>query len=206
MSGFDEQVCALGAWALAVHAVRDIAERGQDVRGALPALMPCLLRFDQGNIRDYFQCGTPLNEGLRLLGESFGRDGNVDAVKCGMQVLFLEKKLSKNRELMHTLVVRLRSLQRQAEHFSPEHDNITAQAASIYQDTVSKISPRIMVSGNPQYLQQNHFVEQIRALLLCAMRAAALWRAEGGSRWQLMLSQRGVAERAAALYREGALR
>ena len=206
MTQMDEQVCALAAWALAVHAVRDVAECGQDRRGALAALMPSLLRFDRDNIRDYYECGAALNEGLKLLADVFGREGDADTVKYGMQVLFLEKKLAKNRELMETLAVRLRSLQRQAGHFSPVHESVVAQAASIYQDTVGKAGARIMVSGNPVYLQQSQTAEMIRALLLCAVRAASLWRAEGGSRWQLMFAQRGVAENALRLYREGVLR
>lgn len=206
MKAADEQVCALGAWALAIHAVRGVAESGRDKTEALPALMPSLVRFNQANIRDYFQCGVAMNDGLKLLAQCLGRGGDADVLKYGMQVLFLEKKLARNRELMHTLGVRLRSLQRQTEHFPPEHENVVAQAAAIYQDTVGKAGARIMVSGSPTYLQQSHVVEQIRALLLCAVRAASLWRAEGGSRWQLMFSQRGVAENAQRLYREGALR
>ena len=206
MNDFDAQIGALGAWALAIHAVHTLASSGQDLRDALPALMPSLVRTNCAELRDYYATGAPLNEGLMLASECFGRDADADILKHGMQVLFLEKKLAKNRDLMHTLITRLQGLQRQAEHFSPVHDSVIAQAASIYQDTVGKAGARIMVSGNPTHLQQPHLAEKIRALLLSAVRAASLWRAYGGSRWQLMFSQRGVAERAVALYQEGTLR
>lgn len=206
MNAFDEQVCALGAWALAVHTVYEAANNGCDTDEVLSVLMPSLLRFNCAQMREYYESGLVLNEGLMRLADFFERDGQTDALKYGMQVMFLEKKLSRNRELMGVLLSRLNGLQRQAVHFPPGHDSMVAQAASIYQDTVGKVGTRIMVSGNPKYLQQAARAEAIRALLLCAVRAAALWRAEGGSRWQLMFSQRGVAERARALYREGALR
>lgn len=206
MNDFDDQVCALGAWALALHAVHDLARHGRDIREALPALMPSLVRFHRQHVRDYYDCSAPLNEGLVLLSELFGREPDTDILKHGMQVLFLEKKLSKNHELMEVLLARLGGLQRQAEHFSPVHDGVIAQAASIYQDTVGKAGARIMVSGNPDYLQQADIAAQIRALLLCAVRAGSLWRAYGGSRWQLMFSQRGVAEAAVRLYQAQALR
>lgn len=205
MSDFDEQVCALGAWALALHAVHDLANHGRDIREALPALMPSLLRFNCAHMCEYYDCSGPLNEGLILLSELFGREPDTDILKHGMQVLFLEKKLSKNREITSVLISRLRSMQCQAEHFFPTHENVIAQAASIYQDTVGKVGARIMVSGNPIYLQQTEIAAQIRALLLCAVRAGSLWRAYGGSRWQLMFSQRGVAETAIRLYQEHAL-
>lgn len=205
MNGFDAQVCALGAWALAIHAVYDLGHHGRDIREALPALMPSLLRFDRDEVRDYYDCSAPLNEGLVLLSELFGREPDTDILKYGMQVLFLEKKLSKNSELMQVLIGRLDGLQRQATHFSPLHDSVIAQAASIYQDTVGKVGARIMVTGNPDYLQRPEVAAQIRALLLCAVRAGSLWRAYGGSRWQLMFSQRGVAEAALRLYQAQAL-
>ncbi|MDO4777516.1 MAG: high frequency lysogenization protein HflD [Cardiobacteriaceae bacterium] len=205
MSDFDDQVCALGAWALALHAVHDFANHGRDIREALPALMPSLVRFNQAHVRDYYDCSAPLNEGLVLLSELFGREPETDILKYGMQVLFLEKKLSKNREMTGVLISRLQALQRQTGHFSPVHESVIAQAASIYQDTVGKVGARIMVSGNPDYLQQAEIAAQIRALLLCAVRAGSLWRAYGGSRWQLMFSRRGVAEAAIRLYQAQAL-
>lgn len=205
MNGFDEQVCALGAWALAVQAVHEVAARGRDERGALAVLMPSVVRFDQALVRDYYVCGAVLNEGLAVLSDFMGREADAEVLKYGMQVLFLEKMLSKNAALMRVLRSRLAGLQRQAAHFSPDHESVVAQAASVYQATVGQAGARIMVSGNPRFLQQQESAERIRALLLCAVRAAALWRAEGGSRWQLMFSQRGVAERARALYQEGAL-
>ncbi|MDO5090486.1 MAG: high frequency lysogenization protein HflD [Cardiobacteriaceae bacterium] len=206
MNDFDEQVSALGAWALALHAVHDLAHHGRDIREALPALMPSLLRFDRTHVRDYYECSAPLNEGLVLVAELFGREPDTDILKHGMQVLFLEKKLGKNRELMGILITRLNRLQRQAEHFSPAHDSVIAQAASIYRDTVGKAGARILVNGKPEHLQRTDIAEQIRALLLCAVRAGSLWRSYGGSRWQLMFSQRGVAEAALRLYQAQALR
>lgn len=205
MNDFDDQVCALGAWALALHAVHDLAEHGRDIREALPALMPSLVRFDRAHARDYYACSAPLNEGLVLVAELFGREPDTDILKHGMQVLFLEKKLSKNHELMDTLSTRLASLQRQAEHLSPTHDSVIAQAASLYRDTVGKAGARIIVNGKPEYLQRTDIAEKIRALLLCAVRAGSLWRGYGGSRWQLMFSQRGVAEAALRLYQTQAL-
>jgi high frequency lysogenization protein len=38
-----------------------------------------------------------------------------------------------------------------------------------------------MVQGNPHYLAQDHVVDEIRAILLAALRAAVLWRQLGGS-------------------------
>jgi high frequency lysogenization protein len=44
-----------------------------------------------------------------------------------------------------------------------------------------------MVQGNPVYLAQPPVVAEIRAILLCALRSAVLWRQLGGSQWDLYL-------------------
>lgn len=44
--------------------------------------------------------------------------------------------------------------------------------------------------GDYNYLQQARIANQIRALLLAAIRSATLWRQVGGSRWQLLLQRK----------------
>jgi high frequency lysogenization protein len=50
-----------------------------------------------------------------------------------------------------------------------------------------------MVEGNPAYLQQPVQVNQIRALLLAAVRGAVLWRQLGGSQLRLLFRRRQYA-------------
>ena len=72
---------------------------------------------------------------------------------------------------------------RQAEHFSVIHDNVFANIASLYQQTISTLRQRIQVKGNPIYLQQPGVAERIRCLLFAAVRSAFLWRQLGGKRY-----------------------
>ena len=46
-----------------------------------------------------------------------------------------------------------------------------------------------MVSGENHLLTDSAIANRIRALLLCGMRSAILWRQLGGSRWQLLLKR-----------------
>ena len=68
----------------------------------------------------------------------------------------------------------------------PCHDNVVSNIADIYSDTISTFQYRIQVTGNYNYLQQNRVANQVRALLLTAIRSAILWRQLGGSRWQFL--------------------
>ncbi len=62
--------------------------------------------------------------------------------------------------------------------------------AKIYKETASHTEPRIMVKGNHQFLQSESSANQIRALLLAALRGAAFFRHYGGKRVDFMLKRK----------------
>lgn len=64
-----------------------------------------------------------------------------------------------------------------------------AKFADIYKQTASQIEPRIMIKGNHQYLQSETSANQIRALLLAALRGAAFFRHYDGRRVDLMFKR-----------------
>ena len=67
--------------------------------------------------------------------------------------------------------------------------NTIAAVADLYKRTLSNLSFRIHVTGNPTYLQNPATANKVRALLLAGIRAAILWRQVGGKRWHLMVSR-----------------
>jgi high frequency lysogenization protein len=67
-----------------------------------------------------------------------------------------------------------------------------SQLSRIYQQTISTLSKRIQVTGDPQLLQQEHVADRIRALLLAGVRLAWLWYQLGGRRWHLILRRRAL--------------
>ncbi len=77
----------------------------------------------------------------------------------------------------------------QAEYFSKTHPNVIAGLADIYQKTVSTLTPKIMISGEPGILNNPDNANLIRALLLAGIRATVLWRQAGGSRWRLLFQR-----------------
>jgi len=78
---------------------------------------------------------------------------------------------------------------RQLDHFHSSHENLIANLSGLYQETLSTFRFRIHVTGNAQHLQNTQNAHKIRALLLCAMRSAILWRQVGGRRWQLIFNR-----------------
>ncbi len=70
---------------------------------------------------------------------------------------------------------------------SPE---VVAELADTYKQTASQTEPRIMIKGNHQFLQNEQSANQIRALLLGALRAVGFFRHYGGKRMDFMLKRK----------------
>lgn len=117
-------------------------------------------------------------------------------------IFHLQKKLYKNKAMLETISKRLEQARHQAKHFGPAHENVVANLASVYSDTVSTFPFRIQVVGEYQYLQQKRVADQVRVLLLAAVRAATLWRQVGGSRWQLLFRRGKILNAAEVLLAE----
>ncbi|MFY8122699.1 MAG: DUF489 family protein, partial [Silanimonas sp.] len=86
--------------------------------------------------------------------------------------------------------------ERQRQHLGPMHPTVINRLGDLYAEQVSPIGQRVLVQGNPVYLGQPPIVAEVRALLLCGLRAAVLWRQMGGSRLDFLLRRRAMTEAA----------
>lgn len=117
-------------------------------------------------------------------------------------IFHLQRKLYRNKVMLGTVGKRIDQARHQVRHFGLAHENVIANLASIYTDTISTFPFRIQVVGEYQYLQQQRVADQVRVLLLAAVRAATLWRQVGGSRWQLLLHRTRILSAAEALLQQ----
>ncbi len=67
-----------------------------------------------------------------------------------------------------------------------------AALATLYQDTISKLTFRIHVKGNIEFLKDPRVAESIRALLLAGIRSSLLWHQLGGRRWHLIVYKKSI--------------
>lgn len=110
-------------------------------------------------------------------------------IQYGVAVNRLAKQLMRTPKMLGTIAQRLDNAKRQAEQFGVSHDNVIANIADLYSQTISTFSYRIQVRGEYNYLQQKRVADQVRTLLLAAIRAAILWQQNGGSVWKLIFSR-----------------
>lgn len=125
-----------------------------------------------------------------------GRAKQLDSTQYSINILALEKKLSRNPEVFQKLIDGIVQAQKQLEFFPATHTNMIARLAELYSTTISTLGPRIMIKGDQNYLTNTENAAKMRALLLAGIRAALLWNQAGGTRWKLLF-ERGKMQREA---------
>lgn len=111
----------------------------------------------------------------------------MELTRYAVALLGLERKLAQRPELLTMLRDGIEDVLRNLPHFPVDHGNTIARFANLYLNSLSTLTPRIMVSGDPTHLNNPDNANRIRALLLAGVRAAILWRQSGGSRLTLLL-------------------
>lgn len=144
-----------------------------------------------------------LRTGLEVMRELLrpGSQSQRETLRYGLGVLHLQKKLAARRDMLNVIGSRIEQAAQQAQHFSSTHDNVIANLGTLYTETLSTFRFRIQVNGDYNYLQQQRIANQIRALLLAAVRSAILWRQVGGNRLQLLLNRKNIAQQVDDLLR-----
>lgn len=189
---FQDITLALAGIVQASILVEQAAKTGHVATDAYQCSIESLLDLNPASTLAVYG-GRPenLRLGLEALRDMLkGNHKHQDAMRYAMGALHLQSQLMKNKNMLNTLGNRLAQAAQQAEHFSSTHENVIGNLGQIYSETISTFRFRIQVMGDYNYLQQARIANQIRALLLAAIRSATLWRQVGGSRWQLLLQRK----------------
>ena len=175
--------------------VRQIAHDGHPLPEPYTASISSLFRIDAESTADVYGGLDGLHHGLKVvcdqLDKGTGRR-DMELTRYGISLLFLERKLSRRNDLLQKISDGIQLANAQADYFSVTHTNVIARLADIYSNTVSTLSPRIMVGGDPRLLNDADNANRIRALLLSGVRSAVLWRQLGGNRLRLLFGRTRV--------------
>lgn len=184
----EERVLALAGLFQAATLAQQLANDGRCDEVALAGSVASVFRIDAPSVVGVYGDVSAVRLGLRqlitLLDES-NRD--VAITRMAFTVMRLERSLARRSDLLDQLRQGVVSVQRQVEHFGQDSPQVVKRLAELYATTLSTLKPRVMVTGNPQQLQQPAVVEKVRASLLAAVRSAVLWRQLGGRQWQMLL-------------------
>lgn len=192
------QTIALAGIAQACSLVRQLATTGNCDQEAMTASIGSVLKIDSDSVADVFGGLTGVRHGLEQLDRQLTSRvvANPEQARYAAQLVYLQKQLNKNPDMLNKIRIGITKAQAQAEHFGMMHENVLANLADIYHSTVSTLQPRIMVNGDQQYLGSQNTVNKIRALLLAGIRSGLLWRQCGGSRWHLLVYRKKIQDEA----------
>ncbi len=196
LKNISNQVVALAGIAQATYLVQQLATRGNADQQAMSASIGSVLKLDADSVGDIYGGLAGVKIGLQQLNQQLGNTKihNPESARYSASVVFLEKKLSENPDMLEKIHVGIETAQAQAEYFGTLHENVLANLGDLYHGTISTLQPRIMVNGEPAYLSNPDTVNKIRALLLAGIRSAMLWRQCGGTRWKFLLYRRKLFE------------
>lgn len=211
MSGYQDRVLALAGIFQAARLVQQLSREGRADRGAYSASIHSVLMIDAGDTREVYGGVQGVAIGLELLrdkltGETDPKD--LELAKYVISMLQLEGALRRRTQVAEAIRAGVAAAESQMAFFEADstddeaHPRLIEKLAELYTQTLSTLTPRILVSGEQGYLSTPLIAAKVRAALLAGIRSAVLWRQLGGSRWQLLLMRKALAREAARLLRE----
>ncbi len=189
---------ALAGLMQGLHLAQHCARDGSTDEADLSASLASVLRIDADSVEAVYGSAQLMRTGLQtLIGQLQGGERRDRAIsRMAVTVLHVERQLHGRADLLKVLHEGIVDANRQREHFGVTHASVIARLGEIYANSVSRLSTRVLVQGNPVQLQQEAVVARIRACLLASVRSAVLWRQLGGSYWDLLLRRRALKDAA----------
>lgn len=188
-----DKTLALAGVFQSAELVRQAACHGTWSGYAASACLDSLFALEAESVDEIYGERQRMRLGLETLAAVLGGDGEyADTLRYAVSLLQLQRKFSRERKIQEEVGRCLLQIAEQDVE-RPQHEREDSQAhaiAELYSRTLSKMTPRIIVSGKPQYLQNPRVTDWIRTLLLAGMRSATLWQQLGGGRFELMFGRK----------------
>ncbi len=188
-----DRTLALAGVLQATELVRQAAWHGTWSGYAATASLDSLFRLEADNVDSVYGDRKRMRLGLEtLISVLQGDQGSNDALRYAVALLQIERQFQRKPSLQTRVGKGLDEIEQAAEDVSEEtvEDFKAERVAALYTETISQLSPRIVVNGKPQYLKVERVVSWVRSLLLAGLRSAVLWDQLGGGRMELMFSRR----------------
>jgi high frequency lysogenization protein len=197
-----DRTLALSGVFQATELVRQAACHGTWSGYAATACLHSLFVLEAESAGDIYGGAQHVKLGVEtLLAILQGESRHGDSLRYAVGLLQVEKKFRRAAALQQEVGRRLEEIAQVGEGL-PQHERDDLQAgqvSALYSETISRLAPRIVVNGKPQYLKNQRTVDWIRTLLLAGLRSATLWQQLGGGRFELMFGRKTLIREAQSL-------
>ena len=209
---FHDQVLALAGIFQSACLVQQLARAGSTDNTALHASIRSILALDAPDVDTIYGGAQDMRLGLELLTSRLtgkSKSSDLEIARYVVTLVQLEGSLRRNPKMLDDLRQGIDTARTQMQFFANDvpaegvHPLLMEKLAELYSQTISVLTPRIMVTGEHGHLTNPAIAAKVRATLLAGIRSAVLWRQLGGRRWQLLFSRakivRAATERLTAL-------
>lgn len=157
-----------------------IAREGRADPAASALVIDAVRRIDAPDPASVYGGVSALGPALERL-HHFMESGKRDPILVRTLVVLvqLERAFSAHGEAPQRVAQGIRALEDAADA------DVVAALGDLYSESVSALTPRVMIPGDPQLLSRPTIVAQVRAHLLASLRGVVLWRQMGGTRLRL---------------------
>ncbi|MGD8678096.1 MAG: high frequency lysogenization protein HflD [Chromatiales bacterium] len=194
MTQASDRTLALAAVYQAATLVDSMAQTGNAESEAVSSSLYSLFQQSPASAADVYGGIEGVKLGLMALRKQLTAPDRekLQIPKYALSLLVLAGKLKKDQDTLGIISEGIQQAQEKLSLYAHDHSNQIAAMADLYRQSISNISPRIMVKGQPLFLQNPDTQNRIRALLLAGIRSAVLWKQLGGSRLQLLFSRKRI--------------
>ena len=197
-----ERTMALAGVFQATELVRQAANHGTWSGYAASSCLGSLFKLEADSTEDIFGGISKMRLGTEtMLAVLQGDNRYAETLAYAVGLLQIEKKFRRADKIQQEVGRQLETISRIGPDLE-QHEGEDLQAHDIsvlYSNTISKLSPRIVVNGRPQYLKNERTVDWVRTLLLAGLRSAILWNQLGGGRFELMFGRKNLIREAESL-------
>ena len=205
---FADRTLALAGLFQAVRLAQLLAREGRVETSAFATSIQSLLLIDAPSTAAVYGGAAGVKLGLGLLRDKLAGEteaGDVEIAKYVISIIHLEGQLRQHLDMQEAVQRGVEAIQEQmkffeaAENSETVHPRLVEKLAELYSQTISTLSPRIMVNGEHGHLSNPAIAAKVRAALFAGIRSAFLWHQLGGNRWQLLFSRRKISAAAAKI-------
>jgi high frequency lysogenization protein len=197
-----DRTLALAGVFQATELVRQAANHGTWSGYAATSCLASLFQLEADSTADIYGGVSRMRLGVEtMLAVLQGDSRYTESLRYAVGLLQIEKKFRRSSQIQAEVGQRLEEISKErTELEAHEREDLQAREISgLYTDTISKLSPRIVVNGKPQYLKNDRTVDWVRTLLLAGLRSATLWNQLGGGRFELMFGRKKIMREAESL-------
>jgi high frequency lysogenization protein len=196
------QAIALAGLSQAIYLVQQIAKHGSADPDDTQVVIASTLKIDAEDVLDVYGGLAGLRTGLKQLDKQLSEPKAVDRelARYASTLILLEQQLMKNPAMVEAIGVAVSRANISAEKTGNLLDDEVFEALAYgYQNNLSFLKPRVVVSGEQRFLAEPRNAARIRALLLAGVRSVVLWRQAGGVRWKLLFLRTNLQREAKGL-------